>query len=261
MEDTEITDQIDLGKGEKGMLFAVFDGHGGKEVAEYAKAEFKKVLMEQPDFKTKDYEKALVKAFMELDANLKKEEFSVDTGATSCVVLITKDFIYCANAGDSRAVLKCGTTAVGLSEDHKPDNAMELARIEKSGHIVEESRVDGNLALSRAFGDYQYKDSLTLSPENQAVTADPDIVKRARSSEDKFILLACDGIWDCMSNERCVEYVTDIMKKVKAKKDGMHKTVEIMLDDILAVDTSDGIGTDNMTAVLIYFHNNNSTTD
>jgi len=46
MEDTEITDSIDLGKGEKGMLFAVFDGHGGKEVAEYAKAEFKKVLMD-----------------------------------------------------------------------------------------------------------------------------------------------------------------------------------------------------------------------
>ena len=82
------------------MLFAVFDGHGGKDVAEYAKAEFKKVLMDQPEFKTKDFEKALLNAFMELDANLKKEEFSVDTGATSCVVLISKDHIYCANAGD-----------------------------------------------------------------------------------------------------------------------------------------------------------------
>lgn len=215
--------------------------------------------MDQPEFKTKDFEKALQKAFMELDHNLKKEEFSVDTGATACVVLISKDHIYCSNAGDSRAVLKCGSTAIGLSEDHKPDNAQELARIESSGHYVEDSRVDGNLALSRAFGDYQYKDSVTLSPEQFAVTAYPDIVKRPRSSDDKFIMLACDGIWDCLTNEKCVEFLTDTMKKAKPKKEGMHKAVEIMLDDILAVDTSDGIGTDNMTAVLIYFHNNNTT--
>jgi serine/threonine protein phosphatase PrpC len=47
---------------------------------------------------------------------------------------------------------------VALSEDHKPDNKEELARIEKANHFVEESRVDGNLALSRAIGDFQYKD-------------------------------------------------------------------------------------------------------
>jgi len=45
-----------------------------------------------------------------------------------------------------------------LSEDHKPDNAGEIARIEKGNHMVEDSRVDGNLALSRALGDFQYKD-------------------------------------------------------------------------------------------------------
>lgn len=45
-----------------------------------------------------------------------------------------------------------------LSEDHKPDNAGEVKRIEKANHYVEDSRVDGNLALSRAFGDFQYKD-------------------------------------------------------------------------------------------------------
>jgi serine/threonine protein phosphatase PrpC len=41
-----------------------------------------------------------------------------------------------------------------LSFDHKPDNEGELKRIENAGHMVEDSRVDGNLALSRAFGDY-----------------------------------------------------------------------------------------------------------
>ena len=43
---------------------------------------------------------------------------------------------------------------VALSEDHKPDNAVETARISKAGHKVEIERVDGSLALSRAIGDF-----------------------------------------------------------------------------------------------------------
>ena len=80
------------------------------------------------------------------------------TGSTACVVVVMKDSIYCANSGDSRAVLCRNSQAVELSFDHKPDNDDEQARIESAGHFVEDGRVDGNLALSRAIGDYQYKD-------------------------------------------------------------------------------------------------------
>ena len=88
----------------------------------------------------------------------------MDTGATSCVVYMSEKEIVCANAGDSRGVLYTGTKVIGLSEDHKPDNAEELARIQKAEHFVEDSRVDGNLALSRALGDFQYKDQTNLTP-------------------------------------------------------------------------------------------------
>jgi len=96
----------------------------------------------------------LEKAFLALDAEVKKEPYARDTGTTSCVVLITGDEIYCANAGDSRAVLKTGNKAVPLSLDHKPDLPGERKRIGTAGHAVNFSRVDGNLALSRAFGDF-----------------------------------------------------------------------------------------------------------
>ena len=69
-------------------------------------------------------------------------------------VLVTKDKIFCANAGDSRAVLSRKGEAVGLSEDHKPNVPEEEARINKANHFVSDDRVDGNLALSRAFGDF-----------------------------------------------------------------------------------------------------------
>jgi len=67
--------------------------------------------------------------------------------------------------------------------------------------------VDGNLALSRAFGDFQYKDQPNMQAKDQAVTAFPDITVTQRKKADKFIVLACDGIWDCLSNEECVERI------------------------------------------------------
>jgi len=70
------------------------------------------------------------------------------------------------NAGDSRGVLARTDSVVALSEDHKPDNTIEIRRIESAQHYVEDSRVDGNLALSRAFGDFQYKDQAGLKAED-----------------------------------------------------------------------------------------------
>lgn len=87
--------------------------------------------------------------------------------------------------------------------------------------MVEDSRVDGNLALSRAFGDFQYKDFNGGGPEIQAVTAFPDVSVRSRQSgKDDFIMLACDGIWDCLTNEQLVQdmksrYIKDMKKDNK----------------------------------------------
>ena len=75
-----------------------------------------------------------------------------------------------------------------------------MRRIIAAGRIVSDNRVDGNLALSRAIGDFSFKDAEHLSPENQAVTCLPDITVRDRTKDDMFIMVACDGIWDCLSN-------------------------------------------------------------
>lgn len=111
--------------------------------------------MATTEFQSGNYKEALRLAFLNVDAKVGKEDYATDTGTTACVVFISESHIYCSNSGDSRGVLSRGNKGViGLSDDHKPDNAGELARIEKAGHHVEDSRVDGNLALSRAFGDF-----------------------------------------------------------------------------------------------------------
>ena len=95
-----------------------------------------------------------------LDINEIKEikSLAFNAGCTSCVVLITPDTIYCSNSGDSRAILatKAGK-CIELSYDHKPDNDGEMARVKAAGGFVEEGRVQGVIAVSRAIGDWEYK--------------------------------------------------------------------------------------------------------
>jgi len=79
-------------------------------------------------------------------------------GCTANVVLITPSKIICANAGDSRSFIRLfDDTTEALSEDHKPDDPKESSRIAAAGGYVAEGRVNGNLNLSRAIGDLEYK--------------------------------------------------------------------------------------------------------
>jgi serine/threonine protein phosphatase PrpC len=89
-------------------------------------------------------------------------------------VLIADNVIYCANAGDARSVLSDKGKAFELSKDHKPDLPQERSRILAAGHMVEDGRVDGIIAISKAIGDWEYKNA-NMDPEKMAVSAYPDI--------------------------------------------------------------------------------------
>lgn len=69
----------------------------------------------------------------------------------------------------------------------------EKARISAAGGFVDFGRVNGNLALSRAIGDFEFKKSAELSPEQQIVTAYPDVIAHPISDDDEFLVIACDG--------------------------------------------------------------------
>ncbi len=113
---------------------------------------------------------------------------------------MTPTEIYVANAGDSRAVASVKHNALDLSEDHKPDNADEKARIEAAGGFVEENRVKGILNLSRSLGDTEYKQDSSLPAHKQMIIAFPEVRTLKRSPDIDFLILACDGIWDCMTS-------------------------------------------------------------
>jgi serine/threonine protein phosphatase PrpC len=74
-----------------------------------------------------------------------------------------------------------------------------------------------------------------------------------RSADDQFIMLACDGIWDSISNEECVKQLQP-SSPLQATKEALCKPVENLFDLIIAPTKSGKIGHDNMTAILIYLN-------
>jgi serine/threonine protein phosphatase PrpC len=149
-------------------------------------------------------------AYIAMDKYLLECESMDTSGSTLVCAVITPAYILCANVGDSRAIISCaGGTAHALSADHKPDNAEERARIERAGSFVAIERVNGELAMSRALGDFQYKQAKHMDISQQAVTCVPEVTFHTRVSTDGILVLACDGVWDVLSNQEVVSFVWD----------------------------------------------------
>eukprot|EP00732_Lithocolla_globosa_P005719 Lithocolla_globosa_v1_NODE_6129_length_1129_cov_192.183844.p1 type:complete len:321 gc:universal NODE_6129_length_1129_cov_192.183844:149-1111(+) len=235
-------------------FFGVYDGHGGQNVAKFAGANTHKILAEHPEFKDASYPLALQEAFLGTDTAIRADPTlsNESSGCTAVAVLVTPDRrVLCANAGDSRAILVSKGVAIPLSFDHKPTNEGESARIVSAGGFVQFGRVNGNLALSRAIGDFEFKNNSNLQPKDQIVTAFPDVHERKIIADDEFMVLACDGIWDVLSNQD----VADFVRPKLAAGMALDKVCEELMDRCLATDSiSVGVGCDNMTVVIVAFH-------
>ncbi|KAH8155850.1 uncharacterized protein LAJ45_00862 [Morchella importuna] len=238
--------------GKEGRLsfFGVYDGHGGEKVAAFSGDNVHKIVVKQSSFEAGDYGKALQDGFLATDRAILQDPRYGDevSGCTATAALISDTKIYVANAGDSRTVLGVKGRAKPLSFDHKPQNEAEKARIQAAGGFVDFGRVNGNLALSRAIGDFEFKKSADLPPEQQIVTAFPDINIHEISDDDEFLVLACDGIWDCQSSQAVIEFV----RRGIAAKQELHRICENMMDNCLASSSdTGGVGCDNMTIVIV----------
>uniref|UniRef100_A0A8C3G3C7 Protein phosphatase 1G n=1 Tax=Cyclopterus lumpus TaxID=8103 RepID=A0A8C3G3C7_CYCLU len=183
-----------------------------------------------------------------------KEEPGSDSGTTAVVALIRGKQLIVANAGDSRCVVSERGKAVDMSYDHKPEDEVELARIKHAGgKVTMDGRVNGGLNLSRAIGDHFYKRNKALPPEEQMISSMPDVKVLTLSADHDFMVIACDGIWNVLSSQEVVDFISE---RIKPDKSGnvrlLSAIVEELLDHCLAPDTSgDGTGCDNMTCIII----------
>ncbi|KFB50917.1 AGAP006171-PA-like protein [Anopheles sinensis] len=183
------------------------------------------------------------------------DEPGKDSGCTAVVALLHGKELYVANAGDSRCVVCRNGQALEMSFDHKPEDTIEYERIEKAGgRVTLDGRVNGGLNLSRAIGDHGYKTNKSLPPQEQMISALPDIQHITVGPEDDFMVLACDGIWNFMSSDEVVQFVQERIHEPEAK---LSKICEELFDNCLAPHTKgDGTGCDNMTAIIVKFKPN-----
>lgn len=187
-------------------FFGVYDGHGGKFVSKFLEKNLPKFFLDKrviyPLKKT-----YINTVYTDLQNLLKNEfkEYSTHCGST-CLVVIhynynSFNYITVINSGDSRCVLCRDNTSIPLTKDHKPHWPEEKRRIENLGGKIYFDGVDyriKDLSVSRAFGDLDALPYLTNMP---------DIFRYKIEKSDKFLILACDGLWDVLSNSEVSNYI------------------------------------------------------
>ena len=204
-------------------FFGVFDGHAGSAASVYCAEnllscvlsceEFTAALKNGPSCPDLEQLKVgLTQGFLELDRKMKSQprwrSGDDKSGTTAVTVMVTPDHVIFANCGDSRGLLSTNGEVTLHTTDHKPANPDEKMRIEAAGGSVVLQRVNGSLAVSRALGDFEYKMETDLSAVAQLVSPEPDVLVQPRQSQaDEFVVLACDGVWDVMSNEEVADFI------------------------------------------------------
>ncbi|GAU94962.1 hypothetical protein RvY_06657-2 [Ramazzottius varieornatus] len=194
---------------ENAHFFAVFDGHGGSEVSRGAAKTIGNLLKSLPAYKQGHYRDALIEAFVSFDRSPAANHSS---GTTACCAFIKNNTLYVANAGDSRCVISKNGQAKDMSIDHNPTSPKEAARIENAGGTVtEDGRIDANLDhqinLSRALGDHDYKQNPDLPLTKQMVSPKPDVFPMTIDQSLEFMVVACDGIWTCLTSQEVVDFI------------------------------------------------------
>jgi len=242
MEDATLAQELSDGAA----LFAVCDGHGDSgKVSDFVARHLEHIFDQVVD----NWAEHCEHECLSLDAKLKSS--GLQGGSTSVIARVSDDAIVVSNIGDSRCILVRESQSLeertenlsldspasnssgylwnnyeakAMSVDHKPSDSLESERIQKAGMKVVEEKCDdgliiskvahpkGNLlAVARAFGDFEFKKTKELSASEQAVIAVPDVIIHQRTDTDSFLILACDGIWDVMSNDQAGQFVVEAL--------------------------------------------------
>ena len=225
MEDAD-TARIGLPNGfDSWSFFGVFDGHAGAYVSKYCSEHLLEAIVSNENFakaaeksqangkqpcddSTELAREAVRTSFIELDHNIRNIiDEGEKSGSTAVVVLVSPSHVYFGNCGDSRAIYCRAGKQAFATADHKPVNPEEKTRIEKAGGSVMIQRINGSLAVSRALGDFEYKMEPQLSATEQLVSPEPEVSCLRRENDDEFLLLACDGVWDVMTNDEVIGFI------------------------------------------------------
>jgi len=243
-------------------LFAIFDGHGGKQVAGFVKTYLAVELgnafaAEQPKegpLTDKRIKKATEATFQRLDSRIATELSGCYDGCTAVVVLVNEEMSICANLGDSMAYL-CRHTpeneiqAIPLQQrQHKCWMMKEKERILRSGGAVENGRINGVLEVSRAFGDITLK--------KFGVLCTPEYMKFKRdTTKDNFVLLGCDGFWNAWTAAEALDFASSLIENEdgRAQQEDDEVDLQSCCRELVQHVVEEKKAQDNVSVVLLRF--------
>lgn len=218
---------------------AVFDGHGGKRTSRWCRDNLHKYLGRMSDAKPN----TIKQTWIDADAD-QRDASADDSGCTAAVVAILPTDtdvwdIVSMHAGDSR-VLLVTEQAVVATEDHKPERVTEEARIIAAGgsvyapHGGQIKRLDGNLSVSRGFGDHPFKSNRELDQASQKLTVVPDIDNYRVTARTRVVLM-CDGVFEHLTNELVADIIREAATPEDCARDVVSRAYSSGSDDNLSV--------------------------
>lgn len=200
--------------------FAIFDGHAGIQASKWCGSNLHTIVEKKLlDDETRDVRDVLNDSFITIDQQI-NANLQGNSGCTAAVCVLRwelpdnvteeaveldkhKRKLYTANVGDSRIVLFRKDSSIRLTYDHKASDLLEMQRVEKAGGLIMKSRVNGMLAVTRSLGD-KFFDTLVIG---NPFTTSVEITK-----DDRFLIIACDGLWDVIDDQdacKLIEHIND----------------------------------------------------
>lgn len=239
--------------------FAIYDGHGGRQCVDFVIDNLHKKLLVELQKEPHNVPEAMMQAFELTDEGIHTSGINT-SGCTACCCLLRKEIaymervLYTAHIGDARAVLCRGGLAVRLTgqSDHKATDPAEANRVVEAGGNIFNDRVNGMLAISRAFGDFQLK---APTWQNDIVSNVPEVSSTLVSSQDLFVIMACDGLWDVVEDQEAVNLVIESMREFTSLAGDNSQNSRKMGQVLARVLIEEALGrgsTDNVTCLVVF---------
>lgn len=199
-------------------------------------------ILNSSSFST-NLERAISEGFTSTDSEFCEMAVKMEdqSGATATCAFIVGNTLTVGNVGDSSAFLcRANSQPLQLTVEHKASREEEKQRVKDNGGLVVWFsggwRVNGIVAVSRSIGD---------EPLAKFVVATPDVVSCELKDDDQFLVLASDGLWDVMSIEEVIEFVSNWQKDSR----GISNVCEALADEARRRDSQDDI-----TVVIIFLN-------
>ena len=204
------------------LLLELFDGHGGENVSCYLQKNYAKIYKKYLYETKNNIVDSFSMSFNHIDEDIKNQPNVENQGSTGTIIHIIREknnrlFIFNANVGDSRASLISAKKIIRLSQDHRTDDKDERKRVISEGGLIMNGRVNGELMLTRSFGDFDFKPNKKnvkyINSEiirfRRGVICEPFVtqIEIDQSISNQFLFLASDGVWDVISEEEVQQLI------------------------------------------------------